>query len=817
MKKIDKSDLSIYEKDVDINLAVLLDIYREYDEAPSYHNKLFLDIEIEGGGGAINLQMCQNAPVKITAVAIYDDNGKEYFVYLLDEAGALKPSKNDNVNIIPFRSERELLLAFLEKWQEIDPTIVIHWNGDTFDIPYLYNRMKRVLGEFKANQLSPLGIVYFDEYDPKMPYKIAGITSFDYMRLYKKFIPKQQPSYALDAIGKKEIKQGKIVYEGSLDHLFRTDPIGYAAYNVNDVKIIVGLDVKKKFIDLAIMVCHMAHVPYHYIYQSSKVVEGAIMTYLKRKDIVSPNKPTTMHPELKVAYGSDTEDDDKFAGAYVKDPVPGLYGWNGDLDLESLYPSLGILLNLGIETFLFKIRIADPFDDSWNLYDLKEKDPDQTVTIENLDGLLTDIRLGDLIDMIEENDIIISPNGVAFDSGSESILAEVMNHWFKVRKEMKGKMLDAGRTGDKVSYELYDRYQAVFKVFLNSIYGVLALKSFRYSDGKDHLASAITAAGRLTIMKSADYTNQLIHDIFNADQEEVVDQVLMSDTDSMYISAEGILKYYDVDPTDDDAAVKTLRETFKYLADDLNEYYKVFSKERFNSSNNRLKTKSETNSKKLYISKKKHYAQLIIDKEGVKMEGDDRFDFKGLDFMKSSYPPLFKTFMEGLVKDILLDATKGTLDDKILDFREKFKTLPLEDVAKPTGINKMKEYIQFKPKDKAIFTSFLPKAPPNTKGAVYYNDLLRFFKLDKQYSIIQVGDKMKWMYLKDNPYKIKVLGFPGYYPAPEIMELVQKYMDREQMWNTILVKKLQMIYDNLSWGEINFNKNTRKFFRYKEK
>jgi DNA polymerase elongation subunit (family B) len=766
-------------------------------------------------GGAINLQYCQDAPSRITAVAQYDAQLDQYFVDVLDDTGTMKPSKKGNRTVRPHKTEASLLLSVLDTWESIDPTILITWNGDGFDVPYMYNRMCRVIGEEQARRLSPLKHVYYDEYDPKMPYKIAGVNSLDLMRLFKKFIPKQQPSYALDAIAKKEIGRGKITYQGSLDTLFKNDPEKFIEYNVNDVELLVEIDRKKRFIDLAVMVCHMAHVPYHYVYQAARVVEGAIMTYLKRKDVVSPNKPTTMHPELKAAFGKETEED-KFAGAYVKDPIPGLYGWNGDLDLESLYPSLGIMLNIGIETFLFKIMVSDPFDDSWNLVDMKEKDPDENITVINLEGRISEIILGDLIDMIEENDVLIAPNGVVFDSKYESILAEVMNHWFKKRKEFKSIMISKGKEQDKAGYELYDRYQQVMKVFLNSIYGVLGLKSFRYGDGKDYCASAITAAGRLTIMQSADYANNLLHEIFDENNPIVDDKVIMSDTDSMYIEADSIIRCNEIDPNDDEKVVELLRNTFKVLADMINEYYITFSKDRFNSSKNRLKTKSETIGKKLYVSVKKQYAQYIIDKEGVRMEGEDRFDFKGLDFMKSSFPPLFRTFTQGLVKDILFDKKKAEIDSKILDFREKFKDLPLADVAKPVGINKdLRAYVRSRPKKGVIFSEIMPKTGVHLKSAIFYNDLLKFKELDKKHPVLQVGDKIRWMYLKDNPYKIESLAFNPYDSPKEVMDFIEKYMDRQKMFSSVLVKKLEKIYENLHWGEINFNRNTTKFFKFK--
>jgi DNA polymerase elongation subunit (family B) len=810
-KKYDKEDNNLYEKDVDKNLSILLDIYRDIDDVPSYHNKIYLDIETERGE-AINLAYCQRAPVKITSIAIYDETGDHYYAYVLDSSGLMEKSINSDISVIPCSNEASLLVSFLNKWTEIDPTIIVHWNGDNFDIPYLYNRMKKVLGQFKANTLSPLGIVEFDERDPKMPYKIAGVNSFDYMRLYKKFIPKQQPSYALDAICRKELGRGKIEYEGSLDRLFREDVQKFIEYNINDVRLIVDLDKKRKFIDLAIMVCHLGHVPYNYVYESSRVVEGAIMTYLKRKDIVSPNKPTTINPELKKQLSDGNEDsDEKFAGAYVKDPIPGLYGWNFDLDIESEYPSAGILLNVGIDTFMFKISVEDPWDDSWNLNDMKLKNPDQTVTIEKINGEIKEIKIGKLVNVIEHNKLTISPNGVAFTTDQPSILAEVMDSWFLKRKEFKKTMIKYGEEGNQKMYAFYDLYQQVMKVFLNSIYGCLGLKSFRYADGKDYLASAITSTGRVIITRSANFVNEKINREYDQ-TAEMKDYILQSDTDSMYIEASPILKRLDIKISEHEKVVQEVRKIAKEFSDSLNNYYATeFTKKHFNSDNNRVRIKSETIAKSLYISAKKQYAQYIVDKEGVPVED---FDFKGMDVMKSSFPPVFRNFMQQVIKDILFGKDKAHFDKVILDFRDKFRDLSLQEVCKPTGLNKYTEYIAKKPGAGRIFTEIKLHCPVNTKAAIYHNDLLKFKGLDKKIPFIQVGDKIKWIYLKENPYNIDVLAVNGYEPSQEILEIMEKYMDREAMFDRNLVKKLEKIYDNLGWGSINFNSNVGRFMKF---
>ena len=562
------------------------------------------------------------------------------------------------------------------------------------------------------------------------------------------------------------------------------------------------------------MLAHMAHVPYHYVYQSSKLIEGAIMTYLKRKDIVSPNKPTTINPDLRKQMAQESEDDDKFAGAYVKEPIPGLYGWNIDEDLTSLYPSLAILLNCGLETLLFKIVTTDPFDDSWGLIDMKDKDPETMVQIERKDGTVKYMKLRKLIKFIEDNQVTISPNGVAFDSTSSSVIVDVMEEWFKQRKYYSKLAEEHGVKGDTKMYDYYDTIQAIRKIFLNSIYGVLGLKSFRYTDGKDFIASAITSGGRKTIMTSADFVNEDMNEL--CENETPKDYCIMSDTDSLYISVEDLIAKKGIDPNDDDKVFEFLQPFSQELSVKLNKFYRGFTRSVFNSKVYRLEMKSETIGKSIYVSGKKQYAQLILFKKGVKMKGDKMWDFKGLDVIKSSFPKLYRVFCQDLIKDILLREPKSKIDNKILEFRDKFKTLSLEEASKPTGLNKMKEYLKSGPRAGSIFSSFLPKAPVNTKSATHYNDLLKFKGLDKKHPQIQIGDKIRWTYLKKNPYGIDVLAYNEVNPPEEILEFMRMYMDREALFDKNLVKKLQKIYSNLGWGNINYNRNVNKYVRYLE-
>jgi DNA polymerase elongation subunit (family B) len=218
-----------------------------------------------------------------------------------------------------------------------------------------------------------------------------------------------------------------------------------------------------------------------------------------------------MDPSLKKSIEEEGEDDDKFAGAYVKDPVPGLYGWNIDLDEQSLYPLTILQLNASPETFIFKIVTDDPFDMSWTLKQMKDKDGEKEVQVMKRNWTVTTIKLKNLIKFIEDNECTVAPNGTVYSTDQVGMICEVVEQWFMKRNDYKNEMKKYGKMGDKVKYDFYNTFQGIYKILLNSIYGVLGLKSFRYSDGRDIMAESVTISGRFIITQTADYINEKIN------------------------------------------------------------------------------------------------------------------------------------------------------------------------------------------------------------------------------------------------------------------------------------------------------------------
>lgn len=806
IKKLDNwRDPKYYEKDVDKITRVLVDKYYQEDEVSTNHNLIYLDIECEIGG-ALTPENIKGALTKITSIALYDNNKKTYICFVLNKDQNSIKEENKEINF--YSQEEDLLIAFLNEWENLDPTIISGWNSGFFDIPYLYYRIKNILGEDQANRLSPIKKIEFNPYSEQQPIKIGGINHLDYMLLFKKYISKQEPSYKLSNIGKKYVNLDKIEYDGSLDKLFKEDIHRFIEYNIRDVEIIVALEDKLKFIDLTITICHLCHVDYEKIYLSTALNEGAILTYLKRKNIVSPNKPTTYNPSLQNL-------EEEYAGGYLKDPIPGLYEWIIDLDFTSLYPSIIRSLNLGIETLMFRIINQDKYDNKWSLKELKKLDPELKLNIEKVKAdrtlIVSSIKVKELLAYIQDNNLIISAAGVIFRKDKESIICEILSDWFKKRQEYKKLMKEAYKKGDKIKGELYNSRQHAYKIKLNDVYGVFAINGWRYTDGNKFISKAITLTGQRLIQESINFVNAYLNKELNND----LDYIITSDTDSLFIHIKDLLlkRYPTININNKQETIPKILEIASEIQEKSNEYLNNLSKELFNIDKHFFELKQEVIIERGYFAGKRRYAQYIVNKEGMDV---DELDMKGLDLMKSNFPPLFKNFGENIIKDIMFGKTKEYLDKKILEFRQSLKEIEWKQLLKPTGLKKLKEYIDRKPEKGEIFTVVKSKCPINTKAALIYNDLLRFYKLDKKYPLFQVGDKMYIAYINNNKYNINVIGYNGYNDPPEILELIENNIDREKMFDNVMKNKIDSLYTDLGWNLPIYNKNTFKFFKFND-
>ena len=484
-------DMTPYQK-------FLVEKYGINDEPSTTHREVFFDIETEMGD-ALTEEYIKSAPKKVTSIAWYDKQVDLWGVLILDAKGQLQHTKAKNKEIIPCRTEDELLMKFLEKFREIDPDILVGWNSDYFDIPYLYYRICNVLGEDIARYLSPIGKVretpwYKDQY-----IQIAGVESLDYMRLHKKFSWADEPSFKLDAIGEKYAGLNKIEYDGNLDKLFEDDPLKFIQYNFRDVEILKVLDEKLEYLSLVKNLAHKGKHNYSEVYANTKTQDGAISTYLLSKGIIPPAKER--NPLSKKNY----------AGRYLFCPKAGIYNYVFDEDLTSLYPSIIMTINIGKETMVGRIIDADDRNNRLGLNDLHRRDPEEELIVENAKRRRTKVPVAKLIRMIEENELSVSANGVLFRTDKESVLSTILKKWFDERVLYKDKMKEAYQAGDKEMGAGFHMKQYTMKILLNSLYGATALGSFRY--GNVILSEAITLSGQRIIQESALTANRHINKV----------------------------------------------------------------------------------------------------------------------------------------------------------------------------------------------------------------------------------------------------------------------------------------------------------------
>lgn len=408
-------DMSLFESDVSAEVKTLTKLYEDSDDPSEGHRIGVTDIEVDSTGGFPNIETGDKT---ITAIALFDTPTETFFSFVLDpekrveeriEDVTLKDGDTKTYKwvIKSFRTEAALLKAFLNKWEECNFSIVTGWNSNRFDMPYLFSRIRTVLGKKDSYRLSPVGICYLHRFTLQM--RIAGISLLDYWDLYKKFIGKDQPSFTLGYIGQEEVGIGKIPYRGSLVTLYKENLEKYVEYNLTDVKIVVALEQKLDFIHLARSVCHKGHVPYEWFAMSSRWIDGALLTYLHRNGLIAPNKPEGGREEYAAMK---EEGEDKFEGAFVKEPVPGVYDWVYSADVTSLYPSVIMSLNISPETKVGKI-------DNWDT----EKFANGEVGAVSIGGQPYSVE--EFKEMIKDGKMSISSNGVLYQQPCKKIVGKI--------------------------------------------------------------------------------------------------------------------------------------------------------------------------------------------------------------------------------------------------------------------------------------------------------------------------------------------------------------------------------------------------------
>jgi DNA polymerase elongation subunit (family B) len=780
-----KDNRTAYESDLGEEMRTLIDLYYESDEPSKGHRDFFFDIESERDENGYSTP--QDARLRITSIAYYDKAKNDRRVLLLDEERRIdsKGFKADEYEVEIFRTEADMLTRFINIFANAQPTVITGWNIDNYDVPYLVNRIKKVLGAQAVKKLSPAGIVEWNKNRER--YKIFGVSSLDYLTLYKKFTYTELPNYRLDTVAKTELGKGKIEYDGDLNQLFATDIHKFVEYNMVDVNLVYELDEKAQLLNLARTICHKGHVPYEDVYYASQYLDGAAIVDLKRNGLVAPNK--------QFRFVEEETESDALAGAYVKDPIPGLYKWIYDLDLTSLYPSIIMTLNISPET---KIGVIQ----NWNEECLLKPEAQQVTFT---DGTYAQ----NIKTWLQDNAYTVASNGAVYRTDIRGFLPTILEKWFDERVKYKDKR-DEYAVGTE-EYKFYDALQLTQKVLLNSFYGVLGLKTFRFHDLDN--AGAITATGQSVIKFSAKvinnhYAKEIGQDHFINATNGKAEFAFYTDTDSTFVSSLPLIakRFPNFDETDEKFMIEQTNAIASEVQSLVNQMYDRYSEVFHNTKTHRFQIKQEYVAKSgLWIAKKR-YAQWVIFKEG---KPTDKLDIKGLDVVRSSFPEDFKKIMKETLWNILKETDKTETTDTIHDFKSGLKNSPVLNVMKNSGVKEISKYT----KGRKPFTGYITGTPAHVKSAINFNDLLVSNGI-RDIEPITDGEKVKWAYLTDNPFGFDTMALRGYQDPQVITDFVEQYINRNKIFEKELKNKLDDFYAAMNWGAFPENNSVAKFFSF---
>ena len=776
----DKEQPDLFESDVNPEIRVLVDNYTDSDDVSVGHKVMIFDIEVEVTDGFPNAQIAKN---KITSIAFNDPLTEKYYCYVLDENGKINKNKSEDT-IVSFKDEYDLLNAFFKKYMEIQPTILTGWNVEFFDVTYLYNRASQVVGQTVANLLSPINIVQWSDFQNR--YKIAGVSVLDYLALYKKYTFSQRPSYRLDAIGEYEVGEKKVEYEGTLNDLYENDLDKFVEYNLQDVKLVKKIDDKLDFIEIARGLAHLGHCPYEDVFMSSRYLEGAILVYLRKNNIVAPNR-------RKKGENNKLE---KFAGAYVQEPQSGKHDWVYDLDITSMYPSCIMSLNISPETKLGKIE-------GWNPEEFLKKDNRKTYSLTQDGNVLNRYTETELKRMMDNEQIGIATNGVMYRTDKDGLLPALLRKWFDERVEYRKLSKKFHEQNDSVKSDYFDRRQYLQKVVLNSLYGVLGLPAFRFYDLDN--AEAVTSTGQSLIK----FTRKIGNAYYNKELGDTKDHCIYIDTDSVFYSALPLVekRFSDLDIRNEDKMSKAILEIASEVQVYLNKGYDYFAKKFCNLDKHRFDIKQEVIAKSGLFVTKKRYGLKIINDNGKRV---NKMMIKGLDTVRSSFPTAMREMLSKVLEDILMDVPKEKLDEFIINFKDSMKLMDFNKIAIPISVKGLRKY---RKKDGEIFKSHELGTPVHVKSALYYNDFLKYNQISRQYSGISNGEKIKWVYLKQNPLGLNTIAYKGYEDPVEILDFIRLYINPDKLYKQALHKKIMMLYEALGWSEpTDSSKTIERFF-----
>ena len=710
-----------------------------------------IDIETKSENGFPDVE---SASEEILLVTIQDYTTKEIITW------GTRPFNNthDHVDYRLCNDENHLLNSFIQWWIENTPDVVTGWNCEFFDIPYITGRLNRVLGSKLMKRLSPWGLVTQSDIVVRgrknFIVDIGGVSVLDYMRLYK-WSPgtPNQESFRLDYIAQQELGQQKLDHSefDTFKDFYTNGWQKFVEYNIIDVKLVDRMEDKLKLIELALTMAYDAKVNYQDIFFQVRLWDCIIYNELKKRNIAIPQK-----------VGS--KKDEKYAGAYVKEPIPGKYDWVVSFDLNSLYPHLIMQYNISPETLI------------------DQRHPSATV----------DRILSEEINFELYKDNAVCANGAMYRRDKRGFLPELMQKYYDERVIYKNRMIKAKKAYEKNPSKSLEKeiarcnnIQMAKKISLNSAYGAIGNQYFRYY--KLENAEAITLSGQVSIRWIENRMNQKINHILKTKD---IDYVIASDTDSIYLNLGPLVEviYKEREKTTESVVgflnkicevefEKYIESSYETLARYVNAYDQKMIMKRENIADRGIWTA------------KKRYILNVWDSEGVRYN-EPKLKIMGIEAVKSSTPAPCRKAIKDALK-VMMSGTEDEMIDFIDQFRKKFRSLPPEEISFPRTVS---DVVKYKGRN-AIYEK---GTPIHARGSLLFNHHVKRLGLEGKYSLIGNGEKVKFCYLRSpNPIHENVMSFIQDFPR-EIG--IEKYIDYDLQFEKSFLDPLKIILDVIQWN-----------------